>query len=305
MLISRSNNSLIPFLFLLMTIISVSPLWGAFSIINGNYVSVLTALVIFLIRGNYLYFDNKYLTWSFVVLFGAMFPTVYWLDYEFIFIPIYLISGFYVVSIMTIKDLLSFINLVTTFIFIMLAGAIVGVIYAYYGGESILDFGGLYGHSFKIYLTTLTPMYDANFIRPSSILSEPGALSFFICLVAALRNKVGAKKKTTWILLGLGFITISIAHLIYTIFHFLQEVKSSKGFSKKIKILFMLLAIIYLISLIPTFYDLLDRYLFQRFSSTNINELGQDRLIPFFNAIRQLDLSSFFFAKDSINTFNL
>jgi hypothetical protein len=59
--------------------------------------------------------------------------------------------------------------------------------------------------------------------RASSIYDEPGTFSFVITFIAAIRHFLNMDKKNTWMILILGFVTISLAHLVYVILHFLAE----------------------------------------------------------------------------------
>lgn len=294
MTIPKSSSKVIPILLLFMTIISISPFWHYFLTVNGNIISLLSFIIIIFLKDRIFYINKKYFVWSLIVLLGSFFPAMYWLEYRFLLIPIYLITGIYVISKLTIREIMLFTNLSTIFLFTLLVGAFIGVIYVYFGGESILQFEGIHGNIYQFYLTTLSTVIVGNLIRPAAILDEPGALSFFICLVAALRNKVGANKKITWILLFLGFITSSVAHLIYTTFHLLQEIKGSINVNKLIKGLILFFSLLLILFTIPPVYDVISKFLFFRFSSEHINNLGMDRFIPFLNAIELIDIKTFF-----------
>ena len=167
--------------------------------------------------------------------------------------------------------------------------------YVYFGGESIFQFKGIHGNIYQFYLTTLNTVKSGNLIRPAGILDEPGALSFFVCFIAALRHKFGANKKITWILLIMGFITSSVAHLIYTTFHLLHEVKTDKKISKWIGKLIPILLLLLILSLTPGVNDVISKFLFDRFSAQNIDNLGMDRFNPFLNAIELIDIKTFLF----------
>ena len=108
---------------------------------------------------------------------------MYWLEYRFLLITIYLITGIYVISKLTIRELMSFINLSTKLLFILLVGSFIGVFYVYFGGESIFQFKGIHGNIYQFYLTTLNTVKSGNLIRPAGILDEPGALSFLYVLL--------------------------------------------------------------------------------------------------------------------------
>ena len=294
MTIPKSDSKSIPILLLFMTIISISPFWHFFLNVNGNIIYLLRFIVIFFLRFWIFKINKKYFVWSLIVLLGAFFPAMYWLEYRFLLIPIYLITGIYVISKLTIREIMSFISLSTILLFILIFGAFIGVFYVYFGGESILQFKGIHGNTYQFYLTTLSTILVGNLIRPAGILDEPGALSFFICFLAALRHKVGASKNITWTLLVLGFITSSVAHLIYTTFHLLEEIKTNKKIGKWFVRFILILLFILILCLTPGVNDVISKFLFARFSSEQINNLGMDRFIPFLNAIELIDMKTFF-----------
>lgn len=75
------------------------------------------------------------------------------------------------------------------------------------------------------FLTTFSNSWRelTNIIRPSGLYDEPGAFSFVICSIAFMRHLLNKNKNVTWIILLTGFITLSLAHLVYIVFHFLAE----------------------------------------------------------------------------------
>lgn len=115
----------------------------------------------------------------------------------------------------------------TLFIFIALISALISFIFV------LLD-----GHSTKAYITkggrelskSILSLGTLNtygvgytYLRPSFIYDEPGAFSFVIVFIAALRNVFNLNKKITWVILIMGLVTVSLAHLIYIFFHYLSE----------------------------------------------------------------------------------
>ncbi|MFC1868751.1 hypothetical protein ACFL0H_11550 [Thermodesulfobacteriota bacterium] len=88
------------------------------------------------------------------------------------------------------------------------------------------------GREIPFYYTALahdlwTP-FGADMVRVSGIYDEPGTLSFVICLFAFFRHTKGMNKRFTWTILLLGFVTFSLAHLIYSFIHFISELSSRK-----------------------------------------------------------------------------
>ena len=119
------------------------------------------------------------------------------------------------------------VKILTLFIFIGLIGALISYIYVLLNGyptEIYTTQGGRELSKSILSLGTLSTYgVDYTYIRPSFIYDEPGAFSFVIVFIAALRSFFNLNKKFTWIILIMGFVTVSLAHFIYTIFHYFSE----------------------------------------------------------------------------------
>jgi len=108
---------------------------------------------------------------------------------------------------------------------------------------------------FSLFYPFWTPV--GTFIRSAGIFDEPGAFSFVICSVAILRHSLKMDKRMTWILLSTGFITLSLAHFIYMIFHLLSE----RGFKLKLSILSSILVASFLLTIsFPEVTPIFDRF---------------------------------------------
>ncbi|MEX0780307.1 MAG: hypothetical protein WD037_11245 [Balneolales bacterium] len=125
----------------------------------------------------------------------------------------------------------------------MIIGAWVGFVYAYLGGDSIYSIVNPDGRENKLYLTTFTNSKFANVIRPAGIFDEPGAFSFVICLIAAIRTLINKDTKVTWFMLITGLITFSLAHLVYIIFHFASEKLTIKKVAYLIPLLIVIMTV--------------------------------------------------------------
>jgi hypothetical protein len=111
----------------------------------------------------------------------------------------------------------------TGLMLVLLSGAIFGFVLALNGAEPLFDVTNTDGRPNYFFYTTFSVMRWGNVIRPSGIYDEPGAFSFMICAVAALRHLRGHDARVTWLMLAMGFITLSLAHLVYVILHAMAE----------------------------------------------------------------------------------
>ena len=281
-----------PIFLIIGAMFSISPVIYAFSPIKGNLIFFFMAFCILLIK-NSLFKTSKF-TW---LVFGVFLSTtflsaLYWQQPKILFLSAYFLSSIIIVYSLSEDNIIHFVDFSTKLLLVTIIGAIVGTVYALMGGQPIFDFSNPDGRLCQFYITTLTNFQVGNFIRPSGFFDEPGALSFFICFIAACRHEIGASKVPTWALLILGFISTSIAHLLYVMFHLLQEVKDKKRF---IKILLLFFSILILMAMLIKFYEPLQSVsLF--FTNRIMNgDIGADRLDTFKTSFGYLDLNSFFY----------
>lgn len=108
-------------------------------------------------------------------------------------------------------------ELLTRFLLFGVAGALVGLAYAWFGGEPILIIDNLDGRENGLYLTTLSTFNFFGVIRPSFIYDEPGAFSFILCATVALREVLGCSRKASYLLLIGGLVTFSMTHFLITL----------------------------------------------------------------------------------------
>lgn len=284
----------------LATVVAVSPFVLAFLPIKGNVVSILAIGAILISKAAWRGIGEKYFYWCLVIVFISVIPTLYWQQPRLMLIPIYFVLSVLAVSVLSKDDIKDFVELLSWLILAVLWGAVFGTLYAYFGGVPILEFANEDGRLNQLYLTTLTNSQFENFIRPSGIFDEPGALSFVTCLVAALRHAMGRNKKTTWILLALGIVTMSVAHLIYILLHAAEEFKNHR----RIKDVFMVVGVAavcswVLVAFIQPIQDILSASFFSRFSDDTLGSLGQDRITALMNAAGYIDINTFMFGLDS------
>ena len=251
-------------------------------------------LVLFINRFRKINIDVLYVTLALASL--GIIPVFYWVQPKLIGLLAYFVLSIWTIGILAKAEIEVVINILSKLIVIILIGACIGTLYAYFGGMPLLGFANPDGRLNQVYLTTLTNLQFDNFIRPAGIFDEPGALSFLICFIAALRHATRRDKKITWSLLILGFITMSVAHLLYVTFHALQEWKDASVKKVPLFVVITSALLLFVVLLLPPIQDLFHTLFITRFGS---GQLGDDRLGMFNNAVSYLNIHTFFFGLDS------
>lgn len=134
---------------------------------------------------------------------------------------IFLIGSAIVVLALSRSQLQTTVEILTVLMLVVVIGAWLGIVAYYAGLEPIAVFSNP-REGYSVWYTTLVP----NWVfppQPSGIYFEPGELSFFICGIAACRHLLNLNRKLTWALLLGGLVTVSLAHVIYTMVHLLSE----------------------------------------------------------------------------------
>jgi len=109
-----------------------------------------------------------------------------------------------------------FVEIASRMFAVFIVMALIGVLYHLAGGGPLFSLVNADGRDNAFYLTTFSNA-ETFIIRPSAIYDEPGAFSFYICMVVAMRSLLGMSRKTSgWLLLG-GLITQSITHVMFAL----------------------------------------------------------------------------------------
>lgn len=273
---------MLPWLIFFMSFVAMSPIFfhmnwrGIYSLIIVTFI-----LLFFWITGRKklkLWFVNFVL----VSLITATITALYWGDSRYLLSLLFVYFSVFIAQFFNTTVLDKVINISSFFILVILILAAVGFLLAQMGISPILDFPNPDGRTNYFFYTTLTNIYEGNYIRPSGIYDEPGALSFYTCFIAAIRHLVRKDNKLTWIILSLGFISFSLAHLIYCLIHLISEKLNKKNLIQ--------LSSVILISLIMIFstdmYKTINDRLIERLSMTENGTLaGDNRSYRMFNAI--------------------
>ena len=260
----------------------MSPALNAFGW-RGIY-SLFAALLFipFVVYRESIFLKKWFLLGVFAVVLTSIVPAFYWQDLRYVAFPVFLLTSLYVIQYVDRDSLEKLISLVSAFMLLLLLMAVFGFILAIYGVEPVLSFNNPDGRPNFLYFTTLTNSFRGDMIRPSGIYDEPGALSLYVCAVAAIRHLSDRDNRLTWVILLLGFVTLSLAHLIYVFVHLLSE-----RFNKKNSLRFLLLGGVVLVVLLASnMHMLINDVLFSRLSFDEAGAIaGDNRSFRMLNAI--------------------
>lgn len=115
-------------------------------------------------------------------------------------------------------------RLMTVFLMVGVAGALIGEFYALAGGEPILSIDNIDGRENSLYLTTMSNFNVVGLIRPSFIYDEPGAFSFIVCATVALREVLGRGRHASFLLMIGGLVTLSLTHFLITLIYLIFRI---------------------------------------------------------------------------------
>lgn len=204
-------------------VFSLSPLFCSFLGLNGNivYLSLMGGALLFCLRK--IRYKFIYILFFIYVFISSLLFSLRWQEFGLIFYPVYFAVAFFISTSFDKSDLIQIAKIFTLALNVILVGAIVGFIYRFLGGEALLEIKNPDGRVASLFLSTMTNWYVGSIIRPSGIFDEPGALSFITCAVCSLRTMCKLDKRTTWIMLAMGLITLSVAHVIYCVLFFLSS----------------------------------------------------------------------------------
>jgi len=292
-----------PWLLFIFGFLSLSPLFNFLGIFDrgATWVALcVLPLLPFVLVGNIKLNQFFCLFTSLVFALGGV-TAIYWGEPRYFYYSIFVISSFFLFSVLSNEEKSYLVDVSSNFLMILVIGAWVGFFLAQSGVEPVWSFPRSIsgGQEIYFYYTTITNFVRGDFIRPAGIYDEPGTLSMVICCVAAVRHMMQKSSRYTWALLGLGFVTFSLAHLIYVILH---------AASEKIKIRGVILAFAIVLMILPI---LNSSGLFKKYQSNLLNRLsvtaegdlkGDNRSFRFYNALEyiQSDNHVFWFGLDPV-----
>jgi len=261
---------------------------------------LLVLAVIIIRRGNI----KPWFIWTTLIMLSlSSITALYWGDARYLMALIFFIFSLYLLQASDLRAIDIFISVSSVLMILMVIGACIGFLFALAGFQPLYEFPNPDGRTNYFYYTTLTNFILGNIIRPAGIYDEPGTLSFIVCAIAALRHLRNRDKRFTWLLLGLGFITFSLAHLIYVAMHLMAERIRSR---ELLRIVSVIIAIVIALGAVGG-YDILDVMLLQRLTVNDAGALaGDNRSNQMFNAINHLQANpaSILFSADPLCRFD-
>lgn len=266
-------------------LVMISPIL-AYLGVRGIFVIVASFAVLFVVfRGGEVPIRYWFIGFALVVFVLSFVPAVYWMDARYILSPVFLIFSLFLIQLADQRALDAFLTLSTALMLVILVGAIIGFILVLNGVQPLFEIANNDGRPNYFFYTTFSNSWWGRVIRPSGIYDEPGVLSFMVCGIAALRHLRGRDSRVTWLMLGMGFVTLSLAHLIYVFFHVLAERLSFRNLAGIMAILLPLVVIVgYLGG-----YEILEKRLLGRVTITEAGELvGEIRSQRMVNAVEHL-----------------
>lgn len=295
-----SRSTLTAGLLLLGGVISLCPLLNVYSPIKGNIIALGSAAGIVMIRIDWQAINRRVVALILLLLATAGISASYWGEPRMMSILIYFVASALAISVLHRRDVDRFIELFTWLMIAVLVGAVVGLFYAFLGGASLLTFPNENGLPNQLFLTTLTNSQFLNFIRPSGLFDEPGALSFVVCCLAALRHTLGYNKKVTWTMLLLGLVTMSLAHMIYMFVHAINELSGSKHMMKALVMTTVVAIALYaIVAFVQPVQEIYSNLVRARFVVSDGRLAGDNRTGLFLNAASHINPRSFWFGIDA------
>jgi hypothetical protein len=166
-----------------------------------------------------------FLIMSALYLFMLAVPAAYWMEVRYLLSVMPFLVAVFMVSQATPQDIERMVDWASWFTLAMLLLGALAFLLALGGMPPLYDFPrpDVNGGSLYFFGTTFTNLYRPPVMRPAGIYDEPGALSFVVCAVAFMRHALGKDYKLTWVLLALGFVTLSLAHLVFVAVFFMAE----------------------------------------------------------------------------------
>ncbi|WP_312627721.1 hypothetical protein [Scandinavium sp.] len=152
---------------------------------------------------------------SFILIFK-------WSDVRYLVIPVSIGLSFLVIALLNGDGLNIFISISSRALLFILIGCWIGFVISLSTGGAEIKLFNVFGRDYFFYLTTFTVVKDNEFIRPSGIYLEPGHLIWILSSLLCIRRVRQNNLKMTVVLLLLGYITFSLAYIIFSAFFILS-----------------------------------------------------------------------------------
>lgn len=266
--------------------------------------SVVVPLTVALVVGVAAFHGRRFPSWVLLAVVASFATSavagVFWESLRAALLPAYFCAALLTVSIATRQEMERLVNISSAALLLMLIAGWIGLFLAFEGVPPLHVVSGIHARPLYYFYTTLTPTLIGRFIRPSGIYDEPGALALVVCLVAFMRSAMHMDRRYTWVLLILGFVTFSIAHLVYVTIHFLSE--------RRIVLAWANLAVVFMLIIVALsrsgLWGYFDQYLVDRLALTQRSEAvvaGDNRTGDAIRAARTISSGGarvFFFGVD-------
>jgi hypothetical protein len=218
-----AHDAAVGMLLVVATVATISPMAAWLVPVRGNLLFIACCLLVLVVRVREIRVGARRLQWIAGGALLALAYAAYWQDLKLAFFPAYLALSIVTVAALSARSARLFVQYMTGLLVALAAAGLIGQVYAYLGGAPLLTIDNPDGRPASLYLLTMTNDVVDNLIRPSGLFDEPGALAFYICMVAACRSVLDMPPRATWLLLAGGLVTLSLAHLVYMAFHLLSE----------------------------------------------------------------------------------
>jgi hypothetical protein len=185
-------------------------------------------LILFIKRG---YINLHFLIIGIFYLSLGLFSYLYSGSKDSLYFAVNIFIGIYFLSFINRMEFLSLINILTLFVFVALLCSIAGYISVLNGLLPLFSINTPHVNELNFYPFSFSLLYPTPAgwtARPTFIFDEPGALSLYVCVVVAIRQIAGMKASTSFLMLTLGLITFSLAHVLYTAAFFILNFRDIK-----------------------------------------------------------------------------
>lgn len=120
------------------------------------------------------------------------------------------------------------VSVISGILFALLVGAIAGYAWVAAGFDPIFWFANQRG-GFNFQPFSFSSAWVTYQIRMNGIFDEPGAFSFYICMTVACRYFLRMPVRLSWFLLLAGMVTVSLAHILFTVLFLFSTVSLPKS----------------------------------------------------------------------------
>jgi hypothetical protein len=169
--------------------------------------------------------NNFYLYLILAIFLTGAISSVYWATLKPLFANIWVLLALLLYGFSTRKEKEIFINIATVWIVVLLIGAYIAFLIAALGVDPLGDFPNPDGRPNYIFYGTLSNVFIGDFIRPAGIYDEPGSFSLLICFIVAMRYAIGKSNVVSIVILFLGLITTSLAHVIFLLLFLIANLR--------------------------------------------------------------------------------